>query len=185
MSYIGANSQGIIGVANTDIIDGSTIKNATLDSSVTFPAGQTLSYHSSSLTGTADTDTPTVFTDTGAEITIPAASVALGSKILLTFNHMFRIDGGTLHRLIDFQVIRTSPSSTTLQSWSFNGVHGTAIDYVKLHFDKTIVDSSLGTGDHTYKLQFRKAGGNANNAGSILYKASNQNTHYIFARVIK
>jgi hypothetical protein len=39
MSYIGANSQGIIGVANTDIIDGSTISNATLDSSVTFPAG--------------------------------------------------------------------------------------------------------------------------------------------------
>ena len=38
MSYIGANSQGIIGVANTDIIDGSTIQNATLDSSVTFPA---------------------------------------------------------------------------------------------------------------------------------------------------
>lgn len=35
-SYIGANSQGIIGVANTDIIDGSTIKNATLDSTNTF-----------------------------------------------------------------------------------------------------------------------------------------------------
>ena len=39
MSYIGANSQGIIGVANTDIIDGGTIQNATLDSTVTFPAG--------------------------------------------------------------------------------------------------------------------------------------------------
>lgn len=37
MSYIGANSQGIIGVANTDIIDGGTISNATLNSSVTFP----------------------------------------------------------------------------------------------------------------------------------------------------
>lgn len=37
--YVGANSQGIIGVANTDIIDGSTISNATLDSTVTFPAG--------------------------------------------------------------------------------------------------------------------------------------------------
>jgi hypothetical protein len=185
MSYIGANSQGIIGVANTDIIDGSTIQNATLESSVTFPAGHTISYHVSTLTGTEDTDTSTAFTDTGAEITIPEASVALGSKILLTFNHMFRIDGGTDHRLLDLQIIRTSPSSTTLQSFGYIGVHGTAIDYVKLFFDKTIVDSSLGTGAHTYKLQFRKAGGNANNAGSILYKASNQNTHYIFARVIQ
>ena len=34
MSYIGANSQGIIAS-----IDGGTIQNATLDSSVTFPAG--------------------------------------------------------------------------------------------------------------------------------------------------
>lgn len=41
--YVGANSQGIIGVANTDIIDGSTIRNATLDSSVTINAGSNVS----------------------------------------------------------------------------------------------------------------------------------------------
>jgi hypothetical protein len=60
MSYIGANSQGIIGVANTDIIDGSTISNATLDSTNTFPAiGQLAFWYgnasaSSSITFTLD-----------------------------------------------------------------------------------------------------------------------------------
>jgi hypothetical protein len=153
--------------------------------SATFPDGHTLSYHFSSLTGTFDTDTNTSYQDTGSEIMVPAAFVALGSKILLTFNHMFRVNVGTSNALIDIQVIRTTPSSATLQSWNFVGVDGTAISTIKFNFDKTIVDSSLGTGDHTYKLQYRKANGSTTNAGGIYYKAGNQNTHYIFARVVK
>lgn len=89
MSYIGANSQGIIASIN-----GGTISNATLDSTVTFPAGHILQIQSSTLTAGETTTSSTDFesidgTDQNGSGTVWCVKITpifSTSKIFITVN---------------------------------------------------------------------------------------------------
>ena len=73
MSYIGANAQGIIAS-----IDGGTISNATLDSSVTFPAGTVIGFKFVEIGNQALSGTYTKFNTT------TAATSAQGLQVVST-----------------------------------------------------------------------------------------------------
>lgn len=114
MSYIGANSQGIIGVANTDIIDGSTISNATLDSTVTFPAGTVLQVVQSP-NNASDTTTSLTFEDiTNFSVDITPASSSNKIFIIAT-GYAFNALVSATNVQADHQLIRVNtPSDSVL-----------------------------------------------------------------------
>lgn len=79
MPYIGADAQGII--AN---IDGGTISNATLDSTVTFPAGHIIQVTDEQDLGSANT---TSTSNIAWSTTYPSVTpLVSGSKIIAIFN---------------------------------------------------------------------------------------------------
>ena len=114
MSYIGANSQGIIGVANTDIIDGSTIKNATFDSTVTFPAGVIINTDTAvvttSDTTTANNNTGTSGFNTGLTVDLNVSSNL--NYVLIIANVNWAYDTGNDSKLT---IQATKSGQTTVE----------------------------------------------------------------------
>lgn len=112
------------------------------------------------------TTTSTTYVATGATITIPAATVATLSKIIIVNNCAMRVDKSS-HSHVDIRVQRTAPSAANFAGVRVGDVAAGSESYVN---GTTIaIDSSLGTGDHTYAVYVRKAAGNPNYAASIYY----------------
>lgn len=112
------------------------------------------------------TTTSTSYVATGATITIPAATVATLSKIIIVNNCAMRVDKNS-HSFIDIRVQRTAPSAANFAGVRVGDVAAGSESYVN---GTTIaIDSSLGTGDHTYAVYVRKASGNSSYAASIYY----------------
>ena len=111
--------------------------------------------------------TSTTFTGSGATITIPSATVANLSKIIIIATGAVRINKNT-HAFADFRLQRTAPSAVNYQTSQVGVVSGGTEVYQQVAINE--VDTSLGTGDHTYEVYFRKAEGNSSYAGNIYYK---------------
>lgn len=116
--------------------------------------------------------TSTTFTDSGATITIPSATVATLSKIIIIANGAVRINKNT-HAFADFRLQRTAPSAVDYQISQVGVVAGGTEAYHQVAIIE--VDESLGTGDHTYEVYFRKAEGSSLYAGNIYYKDNGWN----------
>ena len=112
------------------------------------------------------TTTSTSYVATGATITIPAATVATLSKLTIFNNASMRIDKNS-HAHADIRIQRTAPSAANFGSIRVGIVSGGS--EALMNCSTIAIDSSLGTGDHTYAVYVRKADGNATYAGNIYY----------------
>jgi len=115
---------------------------------------------------TGQTTTSTSYVATGGTITIPAATVATLSKIVIVNNCAMRVDRNT-HSHVDVRVQRTAPSAANFSAVRVGDVAAGSESYIN---GTTIaIDSSLGTGDHTYEVFVRKAAANPSYAATIYY----------------
>lgn len=115
---------------------------------------------------TGQTTTSTSYVATGATITIPAAEVAKLSKIVIVSNCAMRVDKSA-HSLIDVRIQRTAPSAANFAGVRVGDVAAGSESYI--NGTSIAIDSSLGTGDHTYAVYVRKGSGNASYAATIYY----------------
>ena len=163
-----------------------TLDNVTLGSSV--GAGIVKYTNQTKVTATGASATPTVYTlIPGMTITVPSASAALGTKIEIAFSNNFWIDFNNTaasRSLIDLKLVRTAPSVVDIFVGEMMGQYALNFN-IALLVSGTVQDVSLGSGDHTYQLQYRKAGGDANAASNIYYLGnSSASTSTIIAKVI-
>ena len=114
----------------------------------------------------SQTTTSTTYVSTGATITIPAATVATLSKIIIFANGSMRVDQNT-HSFIDVRIQRTAPSAANFAPVTGGDVAAGSESYPNTSV--TAIDSSLGTGDHTYTVYVRKSSGNPSYAATIYY----------------
>jgi len=112
------------------------------------------------------TSTSTAFIVNGSEITVPAATVAKLSKIIVVASGSFRVNKNT-HAFVDWKLERSAPSTSELIRSQLGVVAGGTEVYDQVCLQG--IDSNLGTGDHTYKVYFRKADGTSTYANSIYY----------------
>ena len=139
----------------------------TLDSGVVFPSNTIhyIDYVSVTSVGTIDNDTDnTAWQDTGLSITIPSATVAKYSKIFLIVSNIMQIAGDTF-AFIKVRLQRTVPSASTLAFQERFGIESSSVQVYNAPFTASIVDESLGSGDHTYKVQYQEE--NSVYAGNI------------------
>ena len=139
-------------------ITGGNISNATLASSVTFPANTVhfIDFVSVTSPGTIDSDTDnTAWQDTGLSITIPSATVALYSKIYLSAVNSVYITASTF-AFINLRLQRSAPSASTLVLQDRYGIESSTISIINAPFVASVCDESLGSGDHTYKMQYQE-----------------------------
>lgn len=121
----------------------------------------------------SQTTTSTTYVSTGATITIPAATVATLSKIIILDNGSMRVDKNT-HSFVDVRIQRTAPSAVNFEPVVGGDVAAGSESYPNTSV--TAIDSSLGTGDHTYTVYVRKASGNPSYAGTIYYNYEGHRT---------
>jgi hypothetical protein len=118
---------------------------------------------------TSAVGTDTTYADGEATITVPAASVVGLTSITLVFVGNVRINHGSSHSYAEFRIQRTSPSAVNYES-STIGHSGASSGSAYAATRLMATDSNLGTGDHTYKMYFRKYNGAAASSGEINYK---------------
>tara|TARA_R100000773_G_C4152648_1_gene74001 strand:+ start:47 stop:532 length:486 start_codon:yes stop_codon:yes gene_type:complete len=131
------------------------------------PTGSVKHFSTAELAGDkSQTTTSTTYVSTGATITIPAATVATLSKLIITANGSMRVDKND-HSFVDVRLQRTAPSAVEFAPVTGGDTAGGLESYPNTTV--TAIDSSLGTGDHTYTVYVRKSTGNATYAGTIYY----------------
>jgi len=145
------------------------------NSSIVAP-GMVVQYQHTTLAGGSDTSTTTSFTDTGNQVTItPKFS---NSKIFGIFSHVMRIGHGTSHTRADLRVLVTGDVSDEAYISNFVGEESQDAGKDPINnYGGSFTYTVASTAAKTFKLQFRKASGSANEAGSIYYKWYTGTTH--------
>ena len=168
---------------------GATVANATLTaptvadmSNCTFPSGHVMYTQRETLGGGNQETSSTSFTTTGLEITVPAAKVALGSKIVISISHSCAIDQGSARTRFDYQIWRTAPSTSEIMVKYYVGIDQQMTRLI-VPMGDTCVDNSLGTGNHHYQLRVKRL--NGDECSSIFYKWYTNSVHVITAMVVK
>ena len=167
LSKLIPNSSGLIANAN---IDGSAAiaqsKMAAL-TTANLPSG-TPKYMVMAELGanTNAVSTSTSYSDVGITITMPSAIISSLSKIWIRFDGTTQVRKNT-HAFMDTLISRTAPSSQVWDPFTIGVVAGGTEIYDQAGGE--VLDDSLGSGDHTYKLQFRKAHGTSIYAGNMYY----------------
>ena len=123
-------------------------------------------------TGAATTSTS--FVATPVTITVAAADVAKCTRLVISHTGSTRTDKNT-HAFQERQFQRTAPSAVTFQNYYLGVVAGGSESLNNVTM--TIVDASLGTGDHTYTVYVRKASGNSSYAANVY-------THYTASTIV-
>tara|TARA_B110000495_G_C22870900_1_gene507846 strand:+ start:353 stop:919 length:567 start_codon:yes stop_codon:yes gene_type:complete len=126
----------------------------------------------SELAAVGTTSTATSYTTTGATITIPAADVVGLSKIIILTDGVGRQDFNGAANITEFRTQRTAPSAVNYEATVSGANITTGLNEILYQRGSLIVDSSLGTGDHTYGVYFRKYAGLANQVNGIYFKQS-------------
>ena len=116
--------------------------------------------------------TDATYQDTGATITIPAADVVGLSKIINLTDGVGRQDANGAANITEFRTQRTAPSAVNYEATVSGANITTGLTEILYQRGSLIVDSSLGTGDHTYGVYFRKYAGVANQVNGIYFKQS-------------
>jgi hypothetical protein len=102
--------------------------------------------------------TDATYQDTGATITIPAADVVGLTKIIIFTQGSIQIEkgsgSGSHHSHCAVRLQRTAPSSVIYQKSTIGEVTPVAECYVEA--GQLQIDSSLGTGDHTYSMFYSR-----------------------------
>ena len=117
--------------------------------------------------GTITADGGASFVDaTGFTITVASADAAKCSKLIVTFVSGFRVNQAT-YTFGEARIQRSAPSGVDGDAMVFGTADANDVPEIYDCVTNVFVDDSLGSGDHTYKLQFRAAGGNTIYAGTM------------------
>ena len=136
-----------------------------------FGAGVIKYIGTSTLAAVNVTSTATSYTTTDATITIPAADVVGLTKIIILTEGSGRQDKNGAANITQFRTQRTAPSAVNFDAIVKGAnISGNFLSEILGQRGSLIVDSSLGTGDHTHGVYFRKYEGVANQVGNIYYK---------------
>ena len=125
-----------------------------------FPAGHILHVQQNVISGSGASTSITssnasTWYATGNSITVSSANAALGSKILIMYEHMFGINPGSASQQITYKIKRTAPSvSDGLGFRLYDGPQTNTTGYSRFSTSGSIIDESLGSGDHTYALEY-------------------------------
>jgi hypothetical protein len=146
---------------------GTVIAGNLSNSAIVYPEGHVIyTNQHNKISAGASSDPDTSFVDTGLTVTVPSATIAACSKILISASgacviqnssysitqyHLRRVESGTTSSLVYHSV----GFLTTVT----NGFHG--------NWGITWIDTSLGSGDHTYKISIK--GGGANHSAAVTY----------------
>ena len=121
---------------------------------------------------TGASTTSTSYVATPVTITVAAADVAKCSTLFIVHYGSTRTDRN-VHAFQERRFQRTAPSAANFNNYFLGSVAGgsESLDNCTI----CAVDSSLGTGDHTYTVYVRKASGNSTYASNVYtqYTASN------------
>ena len=120
----------------------------------TFPAG-TIQFIDTVEVRSVGQGTSTGWEDTGMSLTIPSATVALYSKLIIDVRNNIRINGSGTHCFAYWAVMRDQPSGDVWFKVHRYGHHADDGHDVFSSFGGRFVDESLGTGDHRYKTQYK------------------------------
>jgi hypothetical protein len=161
---------GALDIVNADVNASASIAQSKMEALTTanLPSG-TPKYMVMAELGanTSVTTTSTSYVDVGISITMPSAVISSLSKIWIRFDGTTSVWKDT-HAFADFLVTRTLPSSQTWDPFTVGVVAGGTEIYDNSGGE--VLDDSLGSGDHTYKLQVRDAHGTSIYAGNIYYR---------------
>ena len=155
-----------------------TINEKTSGNGVAIP-GHVVQVQHATLAGGGDSTTSTSYIDQGLTVSITPKHA--NSIIMVMFSFATKIDRGTSHTRADFRLIESGDSTVIwderyvgrenivdngdpIQNWSGAGVY-----------------TCSETSQKTFKIQTRKAAGNAAEAGNIYYKWYTSATHTIQA----
>jgi hypothetical protein len=104
---------------------------------------------------------------TGFTITVASADAAKCSKLIVTFVSGFRVNQAT-YTFGEARIQRSAPGTAVDgDAMVFGTADANDVPEIYDCVVNVFVDDSLGSGDHTYKLQFRAAGGNTIYAGTM------------------
>ena len=143
--------------------------NNTIGSNATFPANTVHYITENKVTSTGASSSPTIFTSTGLTIDISSSEASKYSKIFVTATFAVRATKNT-YRLYDLRLVRTAPSESVLQVMPNQGsVTNTDQSGTRNPMTLQGVDTSLGSGTHTYRIEYRKGTGTAAYTNTILY----------------
>ena len=170
LSKIIANSITDGAITNTQINASASIAQSKMEALTTanLPSG-TPKYMVMAEVGTNTNavTSSTSYVDVGISITMPSAVISSLSKIWIRFDGTMRVDKQS-HAFADILVTRTAPSTLTYDPFTTGVVNGGTEVYDNAGGE--VLDDSLGSGDHTYKIQVRKSNGNSTYASNIYYR---------------
>jgi hypothetical protein len=158
------------GAASIDLaVDAADITSGTLSDgrfasdSILFVKTAEISYDNS-----ITADGGTTFTDaTGFTITIASADVARCSKLIIVFVSGFRVNQAT-YTFGETRIQRSAPGTAVDgDRMGFGTANANDTPEIYACVTNIFIDDSLGSGDHTYKLQFRAFGGTDIYAGTM------------------
>lgn len=146
------------------------------------PSGSILQVVNATLNGGGDQTTSTSYIDQGLSISITPKFA--NSKIIVWFSFGARISKGTSHTRADFRLIE-SGDSTVIWDERYMGREGAHDDGDPIaNFSGAGVYTTSDTTQKTFKIQVRKANGNAADTGIIRYKWYTGSVHTIQAMEI-
>jgi len=112
------------------------------------------------VTSTGASSASSTFIDTGLEITISSANAALCSKIILSIGWGIWTSEGSSNKNAAWQILRDIGGSTSAYKISDFGEDGPEMAPTsKSPLGTTFADTSLGSGDRDYKLQYKTTSG--------------------------
>jgi hypothetical protein len=168
------------------IIDSVGSKSGIVGSDV-YPAGHVVFVDQETLAGSSSQlktfsgDFGTWF-DSGLEISVSSANAAKGSKILIHYSHAFGISNGTASGQMHWKLYRTVPSGVSLEAKTYIGQQSTTAGVARITATGSVIDESLGSDIHTYKLQYTSS--SAGEASAIYYNWYASSINTIIAQVI-
>ena len=176
-------------VNNLNTASGSTITIPTgkqlvgTDSNSIKAPDMVVQYQHTTLASGSSLSTATAWTDTGNQLTITPKYN--NSKIFVCFSHVMRIGYGVSHTRADLRVLVTGDVSD--EAWRTYYVGEESQDAGKdpiNNYGGSFTYTVASTAAKTFKLQFRKAEANANQAGNIYYKWYTGSIHTMTAMEI-
>ena len=160
-----ANSSGTINLA----LDAGDIASGTLGTG-RFPSDSIVftQFAEISADSTITADGGTTFVDaTGFTITVASADAAKCSKLIVTFVSGFRVNQAT-YTFGEARIQRSAPGTAVDgDRMGFGTADANDVPEIYDCVTNVFVDDSLGSGDHTYKLQYRAYGGTDIYAGTM------------------
>jgi hypothetical protein len=176
-----SSSNNLVLASDGNVSITNTLSAGTIGSGVVFPANTIEYINSATVTSDqSNTNSTTTYQPSSLLITIPSATVAKYSKLKISFSWVLRWQSST-YTYVHGKIERSNPSVSTLQELPFQGMQ-TAVSSYRVAIAGAVIDSSLGSGDHTYKFYAKQSA--TAYAGTIYLDGTTDSVSWVVAEGI-